>query len=263
MPDLYDASLKPKARNGLPESTENTVPATLIVSGEQTVVSKKIPKVENKSQSMPIERDIAVKRLELKQTVRDFIPRKSGFSLSSLIVLPSKRVHFETQDSQEEVLVIVRAHWITNLPWLLIATLLFLAPKILTFFPLLDAFPARFQTAFVIGWYLIAIMYVFEKFLNWFFNLGIITDERIFDVDLDGLTGRRIADAELSKIQDVTFTNSGVFGTIFNYGNVFIQTAAEVVEFVFDDIPQPAKIAEILQKMRTEEQQEAIEGRIR
>lgn len=228
MPDLYDASLKPKAQS--------------------------VPQTE------PI---VNVEKLQAKQTIRDFLPRKMGSSLSSLIILPSQKVHFETQDVQEEVLVIVRAHWLTNIPWVFIAILLFFAPQVLAFFPLLEGFPLRFQTAFVVVWYLVTLMYTFERFLSWFFNLAIITDERIVDINFNGLTGRKIADAELDKIQDVTFTNSGVFGTIFNYGDVLVQTAAEMVQFVFDDVPQPARVAEILQKLRIEEKQEALEGRIR
>lgn len=250
MVDLYDATNKKQ-----------------IVIEQQGVEPTKEPETENKTEKVTIEQEtpvtVPVKKPEFKQTVRDFIPKKSGFSLSSLIVRPSSSVRFATQDPQEEVLMILRAHWMTNLPWLFVSACLVLAPKLLLFFPLLDAFPGRFQTAFIVVWYLVAIMYTFEKFLGWFFNLSIITDERIIDVNFYGLTNRKVADAELEKIQDVTFANHGVFGTIFNYGNVLVQTAAEVTQFVFDDVPRPGKVAEILQKLRLEEKQEALEGRIR
>lgn len=260
MPDLYDAS-KGTVKNNMSESLVKPVAETKI-SGSENEESIALNQGTSQAEA-DTGQTISVEKLQAKQTIRDFLPRKMGTSLSSLIILPSNKVHFETQDSSEEVLVIVRAHWLTNIPWVLTAVALLLAPKVLAFFPLLDAFPERFQTAFVIGWYLIALMYIFERFLSWFFNLAIITDERIIDVNLNGLTGRKIADAELDKIQDVTFVNSGVFGTVFNYGDVFVQTAAEVVQFVFSDVPRPAKVAEILQKLRIEEKQEAIEGRIR
>lgn len=116
---------------------------------------------------------------------------------------------------------------------------------------------------FVIFWYLIVIMFVFERFLAWFFNMSIITDERIIDVDFTNLTTKKVADADIDKIQDVTFTNNGAVGTIFNYGDVLVQTAAEVVEFVFDSVPNPGRVADILQNLRMEEKREEIEGRIR
>lgn len=194
---------------------------------------------------------------------RDFIPPKKGHSLSSLIVSPSSNVKFETQDPEEEILLMIRAHWITNIPWVLIALIIFFAPVVLRSFPLLNSFPVRFQIIFVVIWYLILLMYVFEKFLSWFFNMTIITDERIVDVDFVNLTTKKVSDADLDKIQDVSFTNSGAFGTIFGYGNVLVQTAAEVVEFVFENVPHPEDVAKILQHLRTEEKVEALEGRIR
>ena len=194
---------------------------------------------------------------------RDFLPKKRGGGFSSFLVLPSDNVRFETQEPQEKILVILRKHWLTNIPWFVISFLLFFAPLVLQFFPLLASFPLKFQLVAVIGWYLILLMYIFERFLSWFFNMSIITDERIIDVDFLNITTKKVADCDIDKIQDVTYTNSGAIGTIFNYGDVVVQTAAEVVEFVFDDVPQPSRVADILQRLRAEEKQEAIEGRIR
>lgn len=159
--------------------------------------------------------------------------------------------------------MILRAHWITNIPWVLTAILLLFSPVALRFFPLLSSFPLRYQLMFVVIWYLILLMYVFEKFLSWFFNLSIITDERIIDVDFISLTTKKVSDADIDKIQDVSYTNNGALGAIFNYGDVTVQTAAEVSEFLFDSVPNPGKVADVLQHLRTEEKQEAIDGRIR
>lgn len=194
---------------------------------------------------------------------RDFLPDRQGNSLSSFLILPNKNVHFETQEPEEEILMILRAHWITNVPWVLLAIILFFSPFLLRFFPLLVSFPVRFQLMFVIIWYMILAMYVFERFLSWFFNMTIITDERIIDVDFLNLTTKKVSDADIDKIQDVSFTNAGAVGAIFNYGDVLVQTAAEIVEFVFERVPNPAGIANVLQRLRTEEKIEAIEGRVR
>ena len=194
---------------------------------------------------------------------RDFLPGKTGNSFSSFLVLPHERVRFENQEPEEEILMILRRHTITNIPWILISFLLLLSPFVLTTFPLLVSFPWKYQLVFVIVWYLVLLMFVFEKFLTWFFNLTIITDERIIDVDFINLTTKKVSDCELDKIQDVSFTNSGVFGTIFNFGDVNVQTAAEISEFEFEQVPRPDKVAEVLQRLRTEEKIEALEGRIR
>jgi len=247
MPDLY-YSKKDK------ENSKNAIKANIIepsssggenITGNQAVGQKQ------------------VKNSSAEGNKRDFLPPKRGNSLSSIFILPSKKVRFETQDVEEEILMILRRHWLTNVPWVLIAIVLFFAPGVLRYFPLLVSFPVRYQFVFVIIWYLVLLMYLFEKFLSWFFNMTIITDERIIDIDFINLTTKKVSDAELDKIQDVSFTNSGAIGTIFNFGDVLVQTAAEVVEFVFEDVPDPGKVAEILQKLRTEEKIENLEGRIR
>jgi len=201
--------------------------------------------------------------IKVKKNHRDFLPPKGGNSFSSLLVLPRNNIRFETQEPEEEILMILRRHWLANIPWFFIGLVLFFSPIVLRFFPLLTSFPSKYQLVFVIIWYLILLMYLFEKFMSWFFNMTIITDERIVDVDFINLTTKKVSDCDLDKIQDVSYTNSGAFGTIFNYGNVLVQTAAEVVEFIFEDVPRPAKVAEILQRLRTEEKIEALEGRIR
>jgi hypothetical protein len=240
MPELYSAKAKEKK-------------TPLAKNPEEKPEVKAAPPLEKEKEAPKI------KGLPL----RDFLPPKSGHALSAWLVLPSKKVKFETQEPEEEILVILRKHWLTNLPWLLTAIILFLAPAVLRFFPLLEAFPFKFQLMFVVIWYLILLMYVFERFLAWFFNVAIITDERIIDVDFLNLTTKKVADADLDKIQDVAYTHFGAFGTIFNFGDVSVQTAAEQREFIFEKVPNPASVASILQRLRTEEKIEAIEGRVR
>jgi len=202
--------------------------------------------------------------MEIKnETERDFLPPSRGGSLSSLILRPRSEIHFDTQEPEEKILMIVRAHWLTNFPWVIIAIILFLAPMTLSFFPLLSSFPANFRSMFVIVWYLVVLMYVFERFLSWFFNMAIITDERVVDIDFINLTIKKVSHADLDKIQDVSFTNAGAIGTIFNFGDVLVQTASEITEFNFENVPNPALVATVLQRLRTEEKIEAIEGRVR
>jgi membrane protein YdbS with pleckstrin-like domain len=55
----------------------------------------------------------------------------------------------------------------------------------------------------------------------------------------------------------------GVIRTIFNYGDVLIQTASEVPRIEFQAVSRPDKVAKILRELRVEEEQEKIEGRVR
>ena len=52
------------------------------------------------------------------------------------------------------------------------------------------------------------------------FNVYIVTDERIIDIDFYNLIYKEVSDANIDKIQDVTYKMGGVVRTLFNYGDV-------------------------------------------
>lgn len=171
--------------------------------------------------------------------------------------------NFMNKDKEELIVLLVRKHPITNLPWMMVAFLMVLAPLALSIVPILGFLPPNYQVMAMLIWYLITIAFIFEQFLGWFFNVNIVTDERVFDVDFHNILYREITDAQIGQIQDVTVKVGSAIRTIFNYGDVHIQTAGEVPEIEFQAVPHPDQIAKILRELQVEEQTEAIEGRVR
>jgi membrane protein YdbS with pleckstrin-like domain len=170
---------------------------------------------------------------------------------------------FINKDPQEKIILLIRKHPITNILWVVSLFLLIIAPAFLTVMPFYEAMPVGFQIMSVIIWYLGTFAFGFEKFLGWFLNVNIVTDERIFDVDFWHLVHREITEADIEKIQDVTVETNSPLRTVFNYGDVRIQTAAQVPQIEFQAIPQPDKVARVLRELRLEEEIERMEGRIR
>lgn len=182
--------------------------------------------------------------------------------LSAFMFRP-KNIDFEARDKDEKIVLVLRRHPITNLGWALIALLMILVPSILSQLKVLGLLPFNFRFIAVFVWYLITSAYILQNFMNWFFNVQIITDERIVDIDFTNLIYKEVSDANIDKVQDVTYKMGGVVRTIFNFGDVLIQTAGEVPNFEFEAVPKPNQVAKILQDLRLEEAQEAVEGRIR
>lgn len=182
--------------------------------------------------------------------------------LSSYIYYP-REVNFLNKDPEEQVILILRRHPITNLGWAFLGLLMLFAPTVLNYFPIIEFLPERFQFIIIVSWYLLTVAFVFEKFLSWFFNVNIITDERIFDVDFIHLTYREMTDANIDQVQDVTVRMGSVIRTIFNYGDIVIQTAAEIPQIGFEAVPKPDRVARILRELRIEEEKEKLEGRVR
>jgi len=188
--------------------------------------------------------------------------RPASNPLAAFLALPEK-VKFETQEKKEEIILLLRRHWVTNLAWIFLALLMIFAPLSLKTLPLLESLPPRFRLVAVVMWYLFILGFVFEKFLSWFFNVFIITDERIIDVDFYSLVYREICQAKIDKIQDITYKSGGLLKAIFDYGDVYIQTAGEIQQLEFESIPQPVKVVKILNQLIMEEEQEKINGRVR
>lgn len=171
-------------------------------------------------------------------------------------------VFFDSQHSDERVILLLRQHPFTQFRWLLVALGLSFLPFLFSFFPFLAFLPARFQFAGLIGWYALVFSFILESFLMWFFNIYIITDERIIDVDFNSLIYKNISSAKLDNIEDVTATTGGAARSMFNYGTITIQTASANNQFEFTDVPQPAKVTSLLNELLIEEEREKLEGRV-
>lgn len=158
---------------------------------------------------------------------------------------------FEGQDPNEKILLLLRAHPITNLSWITLAIAIFvmpfLAPKITPYLGFsLALIPPKFLITGLIINYLLALVVIFEGFLGWFFNATIITSEKVIDIDFEYLLYKGVDLALLSKIEETDSVTAGFIGTIFNFGSVSVQTAGAKVAIEMKNIPRPAIVADMI-----------------
>jgi len=205
---------------------------------------------------------IAPKEKKPEKKKKKVVEKRSFNPLAAFIAQP-KDIRFETQEKKEKIVLFLRRHWLTNVGWIIGATLMIFAPLLLKFFPLLVFLPPRFRFISLVVWYMLTLAFVFEKFLSWFFNVNIITDERIVDVDFPSLLYRDISSAKIDQIQDVSVKVGGFVRSLFDYGDVLIQTAGTVPEFCFEAVPHPTQVAKIINEQIIQEEQEKIDGRVR
>ena len=217
-------------------------------------IPKSPPKEPVKKKSSIIEEKTdASKKEDFNQKVYDILGHtKSPFS--SFLVRP-KVLTFAERDEDEEIYLAVRPHWINNLSWIVIAIIMFFVPLFFHYFTFLNFFPAQYQFAAVLFWYLITFIYAFEKFLSWYFNLFLVTNERVVDIDFNNLLNKHFAEADISMIQDVSSSVKGILGTFFNYGDVLIQTASEINQINFEKVANPEKIIKLLKELRDLEEE--------
>lgn len=168
---------------------------------------------------------------------------------SSFCLYPES-VDFDTKNKDEKIILMLRQHIIVNLKWFLATILLLIIPSIASGFGILSTLPIGFELVISLAWYLVTMAYALENFLDWYFNVYFVTNLRVVDVDFYNLIDKKVSDADLDKIQDVSYTNFGIFRMLFNYGDVFIQTASEVSEFDFLAVPDPDRVTKIIGELK-------------
>ena len=245
MPDIYVAGKhKPSASVRLSRTTED---------------KKGMDKNMEKGEGLEKKGGKRREAVEYSEVMRD--ARQTTNPLAAFAVQPA--VTFETQEKEEQVLLLLRRHFLTNFKWLAVWVLILLGPIFLARLPFFEVVPVRFAFITTIAWYLLAVGYFLEQFLSWYFNVYIVTDERIIDVDFYSLIYKEIASTKIDQIQDVTYQVGGAIRNLFNFGTLSIQTAGEKREFEFEDVPQPQKVTQFINELIMEEEQEKLEGRVR
>ena len=202
-----------------------------------------------------------------KKTVKPekvlFPKGKLGMGPLTCYAVNPEGVWFETQEEEEKVILFLRQHIIVNLPWVVIAVVATIAPTvlfplILRLIPVSIVIPAGYFVVGALFWYIATFGFVLGNFLSWFFNIYIVTNERLVDIDFHYLLYKNFAEAELLKIQDISFTSGGVFAAFFNYGNVIVETAGESPNLEFDSVPFPEHVVETIRKLTGQQRSNSI-----
>lgn len=155
---------------------------------------------------------------------------------------------FQTQDSDETVLLFLRRHIITNVPWIFITIILLLLPFLFIVFPIVDtsSLPQSLILIILLLYYLLVGVYAFVNFLSWFFNITLVSQRRIFDLDFSSLVYHDVTETKLNLVEDVRYTQSGFIRSFFNFGDLFVQTAAEKENIEGLAVPNPGRAVRIV-----------------
>ena len=163
--------------------------------------------------------------------------------------------NFPNQLSDNEDILLVLREDIIILIFQVISFLIFfllatLAKAVLSrFFEVLG--PGKYTLDIVYHTFNILLLAGFlMRFHDYYLSVQIITTQRIIDIDQKGLFGREVNELQFDKIEDVTHKQNGLLATIFNFGDVVVQTAASASSktsgFIFKNIPNPATAHKII-----------------
>lgn len=173
------------------------------------------------------------------------------------------RYHFRGQRENEVVLSVIHRHWFDIATHFILIVLfaslilgsLFILPAFSSGTGLLDdpTFFLFLQNTFL----LFLWMYSFLVWIDYYFDVWIVTNERVINIEQKGLFVRSVSELKFSRIQDVTSEVRGMIPTILNFGDVKVQTASEEDFFLFRQVPDPYHVKDIImERLRTERDEE-------
>lgn len=167
------------------------------------------------------------------------------------------QVFFKDQEPGETVLLLLRRHAVTNVWWIITALVLSLIPLIILYGrflpPVLDPtqLPPRYILLIILSYYLFIFGFILINFIDWFFNVDLITNKRLVNMDFINLLLFKSSETNYSKIEDVSYHVSGLLEVTFNYGDVSFQTAGTEENFDLQDVPNPAGIHDLITDLMT------------
>jgi membrane protein YdbS with pleckstrin-like domain len=159
------------------------------------------------------------------------------------------RVDYQGRDSDEVIEIVLRKSLYSLVGKALTIVFLFLVPLFLIPFlakttvynvHILDRASLFILTLF---FYLVALGFLFEVVLDWYFEVFLVTSKKIVDMGEDS---RSISETPLVNVQDVNSKISGNIEQILNIGSIFIQTAGKVTEFEIDMIDNPSVVRDAI-----------------
>ncbi|MDH4359069.1 MAG: PH domain-containing protein [Candidatus Berkelbacteria bacterium] len=162
---------------------------------------------------------------------------------------------FPNQRNDEKIYVFSRRHVVDYFFYIAILSFLFVLPLVIVPFIAVgviqvgpfDLVYARDLYALIVGAYYLFLAVVFlASWINYYYNIIIVTDERVVDIYQVGLFSREINELVYEQIEDVSCKIKGILNTLFHAGDIEIQTAGSERNFVIKRVPHPHLTVEII-----------------
>ena len=164
-------------------------------------------------------------------------------------------IRFQGKHDDERVLAVYHRHWFdlfTHLFLSVFLSILLLGGFIIIplLFPGIVGSPNAAMFFFLENSFLLFLwVSLFLIWIDVYFDVWIITNERIVNIEQKDLFTRRVSELRFHTIQDVTSEVNGFIPSILDYGDVLVQTAGESPRFIFHNVPNPIGVKDLIMKL--------------
>ncbi len=181
-------------------------------------------------------------------------PRLSSF-FTSLFQKPDG-VSFINQEPNEDVILLLHASFVTNIPWIFFTLIFLLLPPIIfLFFPTIGIdITALFTPSSLVivffSYYLIVFGYAYVNYIIWFYNVSIVSNLHVLDIELSNISFKKVDTVTIIEIADVSYNQAGFIQTFFDYGTVRVDPQAQNNSIFLENVPRPSYVTDLILDLR-------------
>ncbi len=159
-------------------------------------------------------------------------------------------MRFPEQQPGEEIVLVIRKHFIVYLGLLLNFFMVFIFPLFLVFPFLFAYFRATHPQGVLIAeifacmYVLYGLAFLMVAWMEEAFDLFVLTNQHLVDITQISFFRRSVTATPLLQIQDTASHVDGFWATMLNYGSVDVQTAAGGTSiFSISRVPDPPSVS--------------------
>jgi len=164
---------------------------------------------------------------------------------------------FSNQRKDERVYILARRHWVSFIFFGIALIALLIIPFLSLIFlygQLRDIAAGNnlMQDVIILGfgvYYLVLEAVFLTAWLSYYYNIFIVTNERVVDITQKGLFNRETHELFFEQIEDVSSKTKGIIYTLLNVGDIELETAGPALNFVISKVNAPQAVVEILHNL--------------
>ncbi len=155
--------------------------------------------------------------------------------------------------SDEKIIAIIRKYFLSLFKDILFSLFLFVLSFTSLYFILQIQNNEVFKNVSLVLFafcLLLAIFFAVKTFFIWTFDSLIVTNYRIFDITQNSIFDKKVTEINLRDIKSISFTKDGIIKTLFNFGDLKIETENSTTNLEITNIKDPFDIQQLINERK-------------
>ncbi len=100
----------------------------------------------------------------------------------------------------------------------------------------------------LLAWTTLVLIFGIHRYLLWLLNVCLLTSQRFVMVEYKSLFKKKVVEIHLDKISNISYSTSGIFSSLFGFGDLHVQFSGSSEMIIAKNISQPSKVKDKIWK---------------